>query len=60
MQNDYLGRGAIHKLAKTNLLGSTDWIKLEQDNGDQAARFFQVITFPQPEYCTRYSTMNSN
>ncbi len=39
---------------------STDWIKLEHDDGEQVAQFFQVITFPQREYCTRYATMNSN
>ncbi len=39
---------------------STAWTKLEQFNGEQVARFFQVITFPQRELCARYSTMNSN
>lgn len=39
---------------------STNWTKLEQFNGEQVARFFQVITFPQRDLCTRYSAMNSN
>ena len=42
------------------LSDSTDWIKREQDSGEQVAQSFQVITFPQREYCTRYATMNSN
>lgn len=42
------------------LLCSTAWIELEQFGGDEVAHFFQVITFPQRDYCTRYATMNSN
>ncbi len=48
--------------------GCSDWLPsvstgcqpLEQFHGEEIARFFQVITFPQRDNCARYSTMNSN
>ena len=39
---------------------STDCSPLEQMYRERIARFFQVITFPQREHCTRYATVNSN
>ena len=51
----------LRRLSRAFLLSdSTAWTKLEQFNGEQVARFFQVITFPQRELCARYSTMISN